>query len=278
MNECVFYTTRYKKDLLEKLEELREENELINTFDIAQDGNIYRMSYTVNQNEPDIIEVFAHIASDIVQKQGIFQVAEDYLKERKDLGIIDRREIQRRFVTNNYLPRQEGFSALSYYLIYLPLLDNLKQCHEINLDGWLKFRTYKYKIVLEDILEQFVEDYLIKKGIVKVIKMIREISQQSDSLEDTLHLVYLKNGEVSILNELMEEVTASYMNEYCKELFADSTLNKEDLIMNILIAVCPRRIIVHQKERARHPQFIKTLEGIFGMNIKYCSGCIYCTN
>jgi len=75
---------------------------------------------------------------------------------------------------------------------------------------------------------------------------------------------------------MMQEVTQSYMEQYCKELLTDETLNKEDLIMNILITVCPRRIIIHQKEKAKHPEFIKTLEGIFGTNIKYCKGCKYC--
>jgi hypothetical protein len=83
---------------------------------------------------------------------------------------------------------------------------------------------------------------------------------------------------MSILNEGMEVVTARYIHEYCKELLTDSTLNKEDFIMNIFITVCPRKIIVHQKERSKCPQFIKTLEGIFGMKITYCRGCKHCTD
>ncbi|MDF2614687.1 MAG: Sporulation protein YtxC [Clostridia bacterium] len=278
MYECVLYTTKYKDDLQNKFKEAQHENDLADTFDIAQVGDIYRVRCCANDILPESIETLAHIASDIVQKESLMQIAGGYLKQRKDISLIDKREIERRFVTNNYLSRQEGFSSLNYYFVYTPILAELKSHNRLNIDGWVRFRTCKYRIILEDILEQFIEDYFIKKDIIQFIKMVREISSMNDPLEDTLHLICTQSGRMRILNEDMEDVTTKYTQEYCKELLTDSTLNKEDLIMNILITVCPRRIIVHQKERAKHPEFFKTLEGIFGINIKYCSGCKYCTD
>lgn len=278
MYQCVLYTTKYKDELLARFKEFEDEDELVNPLNVTRDGAIYRLDYCPEQIETNKIETFAHVVSDIIQREGIMQLAGTYLARRKDLSLIDKREIERRFITNNYLSRQEGFSALTYYLVYMPILEELKKYQEINIEGWLRFRTSKYKIILQDVLEQCIEDYFVKKDIVKFIKMIREISNFNDPLEDTLHLVYKADGKIKILNEVMQEVTASYIKEYCEELLTDKTLNKEDLIMNVLITVCPRRIVVHQKEKAKHPEFIKTLEGIFGMNIKYCKGCKHCTD
>ncbi|WP_207646374.1 sporulation protein YtxC [Cellulosilyticum sp. I15G10I2] len=274
----MFYTTKYKHKLLEKIKELEDQDEIINTCEITQDGEICRLNYSIKPFEIDTIETFAQVICDIVQTEGIIQVTKDFLMQRKDLLPTDKKEIKRKFVTNNYLAVQEGFSALTYYLVYMPLLEALKENQEINIDGWLRFRTYRYKVILADILEQFVEDYLLKKDIIKFIKMVKEMSPLNNPLEDVIHLIYKKNGEMSLHNEYMEEVTELYTKAYCEELLGESSFNKEDLIMNILITICPRRIIVHQRQRAKYPQFIKTLEGIFGINMRYCKGCENCTD
>lgn len=274
MCRYIFYTTKYKLQLLKKLEELDLGDK--DSFELTQDGDIYEVVYSFKKSQIDRLEVLTQVISDIVQKETIIQMTEAYLMKRKDLEILDKKEIKKRFVAYNYLSTQEGFSALTYYLVYRPIQETLKAYQEINIDGWLNFRTHKYDIILTDILEQFVEDYLLKKDIIRFIKMVREMSSLNVPLEDTLHLIYKKDSQMVLLNEYMEEVTASYTQEYCQDLLADDTLSEEDLIMNILLAIAPRKIIVHQRQRAKHPQFIKTLESIFGIHMRYCKGCEYC--
>ena len=155
-------------------------------------------------------------------------------------------------------------------------METLKTQREVNVDGWFLFRLGKYKIVLQDMLEQFVQEYLVKKDFISFIKLIREMSFLTMPLEDTLHLICEKDGGLRLLDEEMRDVTKSYIKKYCQELLQDSTLSKQDLMMNILITVCPRELIIHQKDRAPKPQFIKALEGIFGLQVSYCNGCPYC--
>lgn len=276
MCQCVLYTTKYKNELAEKVKELESENELISQLNLTYHGEVCRLDYASEYTEINIIETFAHVASDIVQKTGILQTAEEYLSQRKDLIFADKEEIKRRFIANNYLAKQEGFSAITYYLIYIPILTDLKLSEELNIDGWLRFRIGQYKSVLVELLEQFIEDYFIKKDIIKFINMIKEINHLSAPLEEVLHLVYTKTGRMKLLNKAMQEVTAYYMHKYCDELLSDQSLSKEDLMMNIFITVCPGKIVIHQKEKAQHPEFIDTLESIFGINIEHCKGCEYC--
>ena len=274
MCRYIFCTIKYKLQLLSKLEELDQEG--MDSFEVTQTGDVFKLAYPFKQSQTDRLEMLTQVVSDIVQKQSIIQITEAYLMKRKDLEIADKKEIKKRFVAHNYLSTQEGFSALTYYLVYRPIQETLEASEVLNIDGWLNFRTHKYDIILTDILDQFVEDYLLKKDIIRFIKMVREMSSLNVPLQDTLHLVYKKDSQMILLNEDMEEVTASYTQEYCQDLLADDTLSEEDLIMNILLTVAPRKIIVHQKQRAKHPQFIKTLESIFGIHMRYCKGCEYC--
>lgn len=278
MCQCVLYTTQYKNELLEKIKELEYENELKYSWDMSQDGAIYKFNYVMQDIDLSEIEGFAHVIGDIIQKQGMIQVVQGYLGQRKELSQKEQKEIEKSFMLNNYLSRREGFSALTYYAIYIPILEYLKKYSALNIDGWLRFRTCQYKKVLQEILEQFTEEYLVKKDIVRFIRMVREVSYFTDSLEEVLHILYEQDGKIKILNEEMQEVTVAYIYKYCQELMTDSTLNKEDFIMHILLTVCPRKIIIHQKDKARHPEFIKTLESIFGTHIIYCQGCERCTD
>lgn len=270
------YTTLYKEELLDKLEELDKEEVLVGDLRLTENG-MQALDFSVEGEKEQCDETIAQILSDMVQKQAISHVCKHYLEKQEELSVGEQSEITESFMTNNYLSRQEGFSYITYYLIYLPILEELKQNAAVNIEGWLRFRTQKYKILLRDLLEQFIADYAMKKDVITFIKILREVSTLSVPLEEVLHLVYDEEDNLQLYNKKMKNVTAYYMKKYCRDLLIDSTLSKEDFIMNILITVCPKSLVVHQKERAKKPQFLKTLEVIFDMNIKYCKVCSYCS-
>ncbi|PHV70878.1 hypothetical protein CS063_07590 [Sporanaerobium hydrogeniformans] len=273
MDYCTLYTTKYKKELLEELNENREEYYPY-PFKITCQNDVYKIE--CGQLSLESIEDLAHILCDFIQKEAVSKVTREYLKKRDDLSVLDKRDITRHFMTQQYITRQEGISSLIYYFLYSPLLETLKEQKELNVDGWLCFRLSKYKIILQDILEQFIEEYMVKKDFVNLIKLIREINFLTQPLEDTMHLVCEERGRLRLLDEEMKDVTQAVIKKYCQDLLQDSTLSEQDLIMNVLITICPRELIIHQKERVQKPQFIKALEGIFGLQVSYCNGCHYC--
>ena len=275
MDSYTLYTTKYKKELLDKLSEEGAEawNYPINTTCYK---GIYKIECKNQQGEYDLLEHLAHTLCDLAQREAVAKIVKQYLNTRDDLSIFDKREIAYHFMNQQYIARQEGISSLIFYFLYRPLLETLEAQGEINIDGWFLFRLGKYKVVLKDLLEQFVQEYLIKKDFISFIKLIREMSFLTQPLEDTLHLICEEDGGLRLLDERMKDVTSGYIKKYCQELLQDSTLSKQDLMMNILITVCPRELVIHQKDRAHKPQFIKALEGIFGLQVSYCNGCPYC--
>lgn len=277
MNQYVLSTTSCTKELLEKIGELEAENESMSTFVITSEDNVCCITCQAEAAETDDAEILSHIASDIVQQVCILQVAKEYLAKRNDLLPQDVEEIEQRFIANNYLSKREGFSAISYYLVYMPILTDLKQYQRINIDGWLRFRADYYKLILEEILEQLIEDYHVKKEMIDFIKLLREIGGLNEETENILHLICDENGGMRVLNEKMEDVTTAYTFKYCKEMLLDPRLSKEDFILNILITIYPRKIVIHQKQKFKHPQFIETIEEIFSSNVAYCMGCEACS-
>ena len=258
-----FYTQTIRDELVEKIDELARENEISSHYEISDlsqnnTGHMYVFNYELNGEKETCDEGIAHVLSDMLQKQMIQKVCEQFLKRREDLTLEERKEIANAFMTNNYLSRQEGVSYVTYYLVYLPIYKEVKEKSGLNMEGWLRFRLGKYKILLTDVLEQFVEDYVAKKDVVNFIRIMRDVN---------LLAVPDKNGF---------NVTGHYIKKYCKDLLLDSTLTREDLLLHVLITISPKKIILHKSKNMKSRQFINTLEIIFEDSITYCEGCEFC--
>ena len=277
MCHYMLYTSLCKKELLQKLEELEQE-EMANELDIKLQGSVYIIDCSLKGSKEFCDEQLAHVLSDLIQKQVISKVCITYLNVREEIGQLDKRDIIEAFISNNYLSRQEGFSSFTYYLLYVPILQEIKECGAFNIEGWMRFRTQKYQILLSDMLEQFILDYSMKKEVVTFIKLMRDMSILSTPTEQVIHLIYNSSGVPQLHNKEMKNMTGSYIRQYCKEFLLDSTLTREDYILHILISISPSQLVIHQCRRAREPQFLKTLEIIFDDNIIYCKGCLYCEN
>lgn len=276
MCHYIFYTRSLKEKMVEKIELLMKECEIDGQVEIKDIHRMYEFHYKSNEDKTKSDESLAHVVSDMIQEQVILKVCRHYLKNRGDLSILERREIEDAFMRNNYLSRQEGFSYITYYLLYLPIYKEIKEKQTLNIEGWLLFRLDKYKILLKDILEQFIDDYMAKKEVVSFIKLMREASLLAVPLEEVIHVIYEPEGKIHIYDKKLKNVTSHYIKKYCKELLLDSTLKKEDLLLHVLITICPKEIVIHKAENMKTKQFMNTLEIVFEENITYCTGCELC--
>lgn len=276
MCHYTFYTKGLKEEIEGKLKELVNDQEIDGQIEIKGIKHMYELHYESLIDKEQSDECLAHVMSDIIQEQAILKVCKCYLKSREDLSVLERREVTDAFMRNNYLSRQEGFSYITYYLLYLPMYKEIKEKQTLNIEGWLQFRLNKYKILLKDILEQFTEDYMAKKDVVSFIKLMRDASLLAVPLEDVIHVVYQQEGKIHIYDKKLKNVTGHYIKKYCKELLLDSTLTREDLLLHVLITISPKKIVIHKTENMKTKQFMNTLEIIFEDNITYCTKCEFC--
>ena len=276
MNHYIFYTTNLQKEIVVKIEALMKEQEIGGQVESKKNHSIYEIHYKSNADKEKNDEALAHVMNDMMQERAISKVCKQYLKNREDLSHLERREISEAFMKNNYLSRQEGFSYMTYYLLYLPVYKEIKEKQTLHIEGWFRFRLDKYKIILKDILEQFIEDYMAKKDVVSFIKLMRDASLLAVPLEEVMHVVYKQEGKIHLYNKNLKNVTSYYIKKYCKDLLLDSTLTREDLLLHVLLTICPKKIVMHKMENMKTKQFINTLEIIFEENITYCTECELC--
>ncbi|OOO00411.1 MAG: hypothetical protein ATN35_07510 [Epulopiscium sp. Nele67-Bin004] len=235
----------------------------------------YEISYSASSREIEVLtEIMASAVADIVQKQTLRLFIDKYCKARQDLSPTQKQEIADMFVNNNYIPKQDGISSIAHYLLYIPILEFLEDSVTINVDGWISFRTDKYRFILNEVVEQFIYDYETKEDYVKFLEFLREVSSSGESLEETIDLFCTKQGDIEVYRK-GKPATKDYVARYCGE-FDTSDMLKEDLVMHILITTCPKNIVIHNAYDFYNPNFIITLQEIFVDQVRMCQGCEVC--
>ncbi|MGL6174334.1 MAG: sporulation protein YtxC [Cellulosilyticaceae bacterium] len=278
MVQYMIATTKYTDIFREYLKDTHQY-----PFDLSKhwkercEGKVHTFEFEGTKKDKSLmLERIATIISNIVQSSVLTKFAKESLKTRIDLTAKEKKEVESLFVINNYVAKEEGVSYISYYLLYTPILKVLEEQKVLNIDGWILFRTHQYKIILEDILEQTIYDYQTQKDYLRFINLLRESRKVQESLESTLHLIQEVNKKMKILNTNKKDITEEYIALYCTELMGETEVTEEDLIMNVFITVCPKKVVIHNRKEYPNQQFIETLEMIFEGEIEYCEGCDMC--
>ncbi|OOB80367.1 MAG: hypothetical protein BEN19_05310 [Epulopiscium sp. Nuni2H_MBin003] len=239
---------------------------------VFKNDYILQYSYQSDQKKAAVDKLSTAIF-EVIQQQILEDFANKYLQKRRDLSKEVRQDIYEAFTKSNYLLVDEGISCVSYYLLYVPILEYLLKNDYIDLDGWINFRTLKYCIILEDIIVQTIYDYEMHSEYIKYMEFLKHITDSKNSLEETLNIYCSSTGSLEIYDNKQKNVTTKYIEKYCQEIdFADMT--PEDLIVTILIGVCPEETIIHNHAKYDNENFLQTLGQIF--NITLCTGCDIC--
>lgn len=142
-------------------------------------------------------------------------------------------------------------------LIEESVVDYLSENKSIILSGFMNFRLSDYKNELYDICINAGEEYAAIKEYNEFIDMLRFFISVQTPREDLVHIVK-DDGEWRILNRRRRDITESYTNDLPH---FDEELTGEDILLSALIAIVPRRIIVHDEEE--NAKIYETIKLIF---------------
>ena len=231
---------------------------------------------TVSKNEQDtVLKKIVNLVGDVIQEGVLKKFAKRYLRKNKELSREEKKEVEKLFMYNSYSSREEGVSYIAYYVLYTPLLKELERYKEVNIDGWIAFRTQKYKVILEDVMEQIIYDYKMQKDYIQFINFLLDTKSMQQAKEEVIHLIPKEDGEILLLDEGMKNRTKAYIQQYCGEL-KDEKMKIEDKVLHILVCVSPKKIIIHKERENLNPHFLETLKALFKEQLSYCEGCENC--
>lgn len=159
------------------------------------------------------------------------------------------------------------------------VIDKITNCieenNEINVSGFLTFRTKELKVDLECIVDKVVEEYMVEKEYDEFIKLLRYFVEVQESKIDEVNIIIQKNGDYYLRDIEGNDLMGNMIMEL-PGVKLDSKENQEELIISTMISSAPKKIIIHCVEHCINKELLQTISKVFVNRVFYCDNCISC--
>ena len=151
--------------------------------------------------------------------------------------------------------------------------DYLTTNKSIVLTGFINFRIKDYMIILENIVDEAVNTFIIEKEYLEFVSLLKMyISAQSCNC-NVVHLIY--NNENSILLDDNKNVINISDDIFKAKYLSDITFSSNDYALNSLLTLIPKKIYIHLIDNVVD-EFIHTIGLIFENRTEICTDCDIC--
>jgi len=154
----------------------------------------------------------------------------------------------------------------------------LERSSTINLNGFINFRLKFIKLYAVQVVERCIDSYLMKKEYLDFISIIKLISDKDEKENELVNIMY-NNNKLQVYDKNMQKLTFITNAEFSTEL-GEKTVLYDEIIINILLSISPRKIIIHEakidKKNKEATNTIDVIKKIFENKVEICKGCKYC--
>lgn len=138
-----------------------------------------------------------------------------------------------------------------------------------NIDGFINFRIHDYRMLISNIVEQEVHDFVVQKEYIEYVDLLREYIEYQTPQNNVVHLFYGLNDKF-LLDEFGKLITTTSSKKY----LSDISFSTNDFILNSILALMPEKLIIHR--HCDEDNFVSFLKSIFQDRCEICSGCTTC--
>ncbi|MBU3199634.1 putative sporulation protein YtxC [Clostridium estertheticum] len=159
------------------------------------------------------------------------------------------------------------------------IIDKITKCieenNEINISGFLTFRSKELNADLESIVDKVVEEYMVEKEYNEFIKLLKYFVDIQESKVDEVNILIEKDGNYYLRDKEGNNLVESMMGELPDVKF-DSIENQEELIISTMISSAPKKVIIHCVQHCKNKELIETISKVFTDKVCYCDTCFEC--
>ena len=113
----------------------------------------------------------------------------------------------------------------------------------IVLDGFLNFRIKDYLKILENVVDEAVNNFVIEKEYLEFISLLKMYINSQNSNCDIVHLVY--TNETSILLDKDKNIINVSDDIFKAKYLSDISFSSNDYALNTLLTLIPKKIYIH---------------------------------
>lgn len=153
------------------------------------------------------------------------------------------------------------------------IMKKIKECiednPEININGFLVFRTKEIREELEEVIDKIVDRYMVEKEYNEFIKLLKYFVDIQESKINLVNLYVKPQGGYTLKDEEGKDLLNMFLSELT-ECKIGVDVNLEDVIISGLITSVPKRIIIYDKEVCSNKEFLDTIIKVFGERVTMC--------
>lgn len=157
--------------------------------------------------------------------------------------------------------------------IYKCFFEFISENKTLVLDGFLNFRIKPYLNILDEIINEAVNQFVVEKEYLEFISLLKLYINSQNSNSEVVHIIY-SNSESILLDENKEIISISNSLFKAKYL-SDISFSSNDYALNSLLTLLPKKIYVHLIDSCID-EFVTTLQAIFESRIQICTDCNIC--
>ena len=156
--------------------------------------------------------------------------------------------------------------------VFESVCDYIKNHKSMVLDGFVRFRLFKYINILDSFVDFCVNQFILNREYTEFIDLLKLYINSKETKTKLVHLIYV-NDESILLDENKNIISLSHSNLDTHYL-SDISFSSNDYALNTLLSLLPEKIIIHLVSPEN--EFINTLRLIFDGKVVICSDCNIC--
>ena len=157
--------------------------------------------------------------------------------------------------------------------LYNSFYDFLQNNRNLYLTGFINFRIKDYFNILDDVVTEAVNTYIIEKEYLEFISLLKLYINSQSSNCKIVHIIYSTSNTILLdENKQIIDISKDYLNT---KYLSDISFSTNDYTLNSLLTLLPKKIYIHLIDNCID-DFINTLKAIFEDRVHICTDCNIC--
>lgn len=160
-----------------------------------------------------------------------------------------------------------------FNILYDCFYNYISSNKHIILDGFINFRIKPYINILENILSESINNFIIEKEYLEFISLLKFYVNSQPHGCEFIHLVY--SSSESILLDENKNIIISTDEIFKAKYLSDISFSSNDYALNTLLNLLPKKIYIHLINNYID-EFINTIQLVFENKVQLCTDCDIC--
>jgi len=211
----------------------------------------------------DITDMLAHGIGSAFAQFLLYDIREELIDDiiEKEYFYFDEIDSQR--ILEKATDRNLGYDERKWAAyIHGRLTEFFSEGRILSMEGFIRFRLKDYIEELKYIIDGSVDELLIDREYNEFIKLLRYFVEIQEPKVEEVHVLLEGDKKYTLLDSGFREINNDMLEDLAREI-SDNDISYDDLLISSLITIAPNKIVIHDSNKIKNTELLKTIENVF---------------